>query len=448
MAITYLLIFILLFHFFLFKKIIFKWSVFGVFFNATFIFSTFGILFFPIFRTYISQIFWTWNLGFITTEVIIETQMIAVSGMLLVLYSYVFGLLLLKGKVVGINHFKFDGEIKENLNKLNFQFVFILITIFLLIYLFLKKKVLVTGISDGLIGRNPTAILNSRRAITTSYFYVIITYNLLPFLSIVSYYLFLKKRTLSRRVLFYTAFSVSVLLLLLLFQKRPLILFFLSFLLSAFVFKKEFKIKKVKKPKSKKRTRRKYIIYGLLLFSLLMLLYYLTTNYKFDNIYQAVKKLSEVSLLRIFGRLTLPSFFYVHYFPNIESHYHISNIGMLTKFLPIDFYPDNKILFNYYSRNKNGGSLAINSIFDFYGAFGYYGLVIGSMILGFLLSTMDVFLNKLEKNGINLIFIIFCFVFAYYLSQASLAKSLMGYGFFFFVMIWIFLQKGFKIKMR
>jgi len=448
MATTYLLIFVLLSHILFFKKIIFKWNVFGVFFIATFTFSTFGILVFPFLQTYLSHVFWTFKLQHITSEIIVKTQIIAVLGMLLVLYSYVFGLLLLKGKVVVINHFKFDGEIKENLNKLNFQFIFILITVFLSIYLFLKSKVLIIGISDGLIGRNPTAILNSRRAITSSYFYVIITYNLLPFLSIVSYYLFLKKRTLSRRILFYAAFAVTVLLLLLLFQKRPLILFFLSFLLSAFIFKKEFKIKKNKKPKTKKRTRRKYIIYGLLLFSLLMLLYYLTTNYKFDNIYQAIKKLSEVSLLRIFGRLTLPSFFYVHYFPKIESHYHISNIGMLTKFLPIDFYPDNKILFNYYSINKNGGSLAINSIFDFYGAFGHYGLVIGSFILGFFISMMDVFLNKLEKNGVNLIFIIFCFVFAYYLSQASLAKSLMGYGFLFFVMIWIFLQKGFKIKMR
>ena len=178
------------------------------------------------------------------------------------------------------------------------------------------------------------------------------------------------------------------------------------------------------------------------------MLYYSATTYKFDSIFEGVVKLTEVVLTRVFGRLAIPAFCYVHYFPAVEDHYALTNIGMFSKIFGYELYPDSKVLFNHFSRNKKEGSLAINSIIDFYGAFGYYGFFIGNTILGLILSALDAFLNRLEKNNINLIFIIFCFVFAYYLSQASLARSLLGYGFFFFMVAWLFLQKNFRIKLR
>ncbi|WP_156133176.1 hypothetical protein [Lacinutrix sp. Hel_I_90] len=218
--------------------------------------------------------------------------------------------------------------------------------------------------------------------------------------------------------------------------------------IAGFIFKRHAIVKKIKKVRSKKATRRRFILIGVALFSLLMLLYYSSTKYEFQNVFEAIKKLTEVSLTRIFGRLSIPAFFYVHYFPNVDAHYGISNIGTLSKIFGYDVFLDSRILFDYFSSNKKGGSLAISSIMDFYGAFGYYGLVIGSVMLGAFLSILDTFLDKLEKNVVNIVFIIFCFVFAYYLSQASLARSLLGYGFFFFVLTWVWLQKGIKIKLR
>tara|TARA_R110002049_G_scaffold307520_2_gene508269 strand:- start:27572 stop:28927 length:1356 start_codon:yes stop_codon:yes gene_type:complete len=450
MTVTYILILVLLLHIFLFKKLIFKWSVFGVFFIATLLFSIVGILGFPFLKSYFFESFWTFKIELISNDLIIKTQILAVSGLLLVLYSYVFAIYAFYGKVKCIDLFNIEGEIKNNLSKNNFSFLTIIVFLFLIIYLFIKRDVLIAGIFDGLLGRQPDELLESRRGITSNYLYVIITYNILPFMSIVSLYLLISKKTIYARISFIIIFTTSFFLILLLFQKRPLIIFLASLVLSGFVFKKNLFLKKgqIKKIVSKKMSRRKYIIYGGFLFMLLLLLYYSATTYQFQNIFQAVLKLSEVALSRVFGRLTIPSFFYVYYFPQVGNHYGFSNIGLFSKVFGFEHFADTKVLYQYFSRNNKEGSLAINSIMGFYGAFGYYGLVIGNLFLGILISTLDAFLNKLEKNNINLIFIVFCFVFAYYLSQASLPRSLLGYGFLFFVLLWMFLQKDFKIKLR
>jgi len=394
--------------------------------------------------------FMTFKLEMITDHDIFRTQMLAVGGLLIVLYSYVFGLLLMYRRVECIDHFRIESPIKNNMSKVNFYFALIFISCFLFIYLLIKRNILISGFFDGLIGRKPEALLISRRGITSNYLYVVITYNLLPFLTIVGLFLMMKKKTFGSRLLFIALFSISFLLILLLFQKRPLILFLLSLSLSAFVFKKYINIKekRVRTAKEKKKLRRRAIIIAASLFSLLLLLYYSATTYKFDNIFEGIWKLTEVVLSRVFGRLSVPAFCYVHYFPAVEDHYTVTNIGMFSKIFRFELYPDSKVLYEYFARNNKEGSLAINSILDFYGAFGYYGFVIGNAIMGLMLSALDAFLNRLEKNNINIIFIVFCFVFAYYLSQASLARSLLGYGFFFFMIAWMFLQKNFRIKFR
>lgn len=450
MVITYILIFTLLFHLLLFKKLIFKWNVYGVFFISTILFSTVGILGFSFLKSYFSEAFWTFKLELISDSLIVKTQLIAVSGLLLTLYAYAIVMSAIYGKVNCINHFNIREEVKDNLNKTNFYFITIFIFLFLIIYLFIKREVLFIGVSEGLLGRQPDALLKSRRGITSNYLYVIITYNILPFISIVSLYLLIKRKTISNKISFIILFLTSFFLILLLFQKRPLIIFLGSLALSGFVFNRNLNPKKhtKKKKKPKKMSKRKYIIYGVGVFSILLLLYYSATTYQFQNLFQAVIKLSEVALSRVFGRLTIPSFFYVYYFPQVEGYYGFSNIGLFSKIFNFDHFADTKELFQYFSRNKKEGSLAINSVIDFYGAFGYFGLIIGNLFLGMLIAILDVLLNKLEKNNINLIFIVFCFVFAYYLSQASLPRSLMGYGFIFFAFTWVFLQKGFKIKLR
>jgi hypothetical protein len=449
MATTYTLIFIVLFNIILFRKIIFRWNVFGIFFISTMIFSMVGILAFPFIKSYVYNTFYTFKLYLIPEEVFVQTQIIAVAGLLLVLYSYVFGLLLLCRKVWVFDHFRISHPIKDNLSKVNFYFLVLAILAFLSVYLFIKKDLLIRGLTDGLIGRQPVVLLESRRGITSNYLYVVITYNLLPFLTIVGLYITMKIKTLSSKLLFTGLFLLSFTLILLLFQKRPLIIFLLSISLSFFVFKKYINIsKRVRTAKEKKRVRRRVALVGLTLFSILLLLYYAGTTYQFDNIFDGVTKLTEIVLTRVFGRLSIPAFCYVYYFPMVEGHYGITNIGLLSKFFRYELFLDSKEVFAHFTKTDKKGSMAINSILDFYAAFGYYGLIIGNIVLGLFLSALDVFLNRLEKNNINMIFIVFCFVFAYYLSQASLARSLLGYGFFFFMLAWMFLQKNFRIKLR
>ena len=451
MAITYVLVAILLLHLFLFRKLIFKWNVFGVFFIATLLFSITGILAFPFFKPHFLNSFSSFKLGMITDGQIIKTQLIAVTGFLLTLYAYIFGVSFVYKRIKCINHFSIQGEIKDNLSRANFRLMTLGVCLFILIYLFIKRDVLLLGIFEGLLGRQPDAILQSRGAITSSYLYTIIVYNILPFLTIVSLYLSIKKKTLLNKVLFLGLFSLSFFLILSLFQKRPLIIFLLSLFIAGFVFRENLFPKKKKiKARSKNGKKRKYIVYLSFLFALLLVLYYSATTYEFKSVFEAVGKLSEIALTRVFGRLSVPAFCYVHYFPEVNNYYGLTNIGMLSKLFRFEHFPDTQMVFEYFHTVKRleHGSLAINSVMGFYGAFGYFGLIFGNLFLGLLLSLIDTFLDKLEKNNINLIFTVFCFVFAYYLSQASLPRALMGYGFVFFLMTWFFLQKGFRIKLR
>lgn len=400
---------------------------------------------------YVIRTFYSYKLRPITQYTIFKTQIIVVTGFLMVLYGYIIGVNSFYNKTICLNHFRFSEKIKNNLSLSNYFFALMAVLLFLVVYLFLNKEALSIGIKKGLFGRQPLELIKARGIITRNYFYVIISYNILPFLTVVAVYLAVKSKTLYNRILFIVLFSITFIITILLFQKRPLIIFVGAVFLSFFVFKKHLRPKKIRvlTAKEKKRIKRRLYIVLSVLFSLLLLLYYSATTYQFNSLFEAVLKLSEIALARVFGRLSMPAFLYVDYFsmPKHE-HYGLSNIGLLTKIFHLDFFPDTKILSNYYSIRKNDGSIAINSVVDFYGAFGYTGLILGNLFMGFILSSLDAFLNKLEKNNINLVFITFAFVFAYYLSQASLARSLMGYGFFFFVMTWGFLQKGFKIQLR
>ncbi len=449
MIATYILLVVLLTHIALFKKIIFKWNIFGVFFIATIIFAVIGVLAFPFFKPYFFRAFISFKLELISDSDIIQTQIILVCGLLLVLYAYMFSLNLLYGKVKCINHLNFKENISDNLSNINYYFISILIVLFVFTYLFINRDVVITGIAQGMLGREPEALLASRRGITSNYLYTIIVYNMLPFVTIVSLYKSIRKNTLYSRVSFLILFSISFFLILMLFQKRPLIIFMLSLLLAGHVFRGKLVAKKRKrKVLSKRQKKRKYIIYFGFLFSLLLILYYSATTYQFQNLFEAILKLSEIVLTRVFGRLSIPAFMYVHYFPEVGEHYGLTNIGMLSNVFGFEHFEDTKTLYTYFSKSDKDGSLAINSIVDFYGGFGYAGLFVGNVMLGFLLAVLDRILNKLEKNNINIVFTVFCFVFAYYLSQASLPRALMGYGFVFFIFMWLILQRGFKIKLR
>ncbi len=449
MGFTYILLIVLLLHVVLFRKLIFQWNVFGVFFIASLIFSMTGIMAFPFFKEYFLLNFNSFKLDLITDEEIIKTQSLATMGLLSVLYTYVLTISVVYKRVKCINHFVIEGELKDNLSRVNFLLLTSSVLLFILIYLIVKRDVLFVGIFDGLLGRDPDAILLSRKEITSSYLYTIVIYNVLPFITISSFYMYLKRRHFLNRILFLMLFTISFFLILSLFQKRPLMIFLLSLFVSGIVFKRNIlSTRKKNKIKPKKIKKRKHIIYLSFLFVLLLILYYSATTYEFKNVFEAVGKLSEVVLTRVFGRLSVPAFCYVHYFPEVEGYYGLTNIGVFSKIFNFVHFPDTQVLFEYFSTVKIEGSLAINSVMDFYGGFGYFGLIFGNMFLGFILAILDILLDKLEKNSINLIFIVFCFVFAYYLSQASLPRALLGYGFAFFALTWVFLQKSFKIKLR
>src|SRR5690606_23366367 len=153
------------------------------------------------------------------------------------LYAYAFGISLVYGRLKCINHFKIESEIKDNLSSVNFYFLTLCVLMFIMIYLLINREVLAIGIAQGLLGRQPDAILESWRAITSNYLYTILIYNVLPFITIASFYISLKRKRLFNKLLFLFLFTISFFLILSLFQKRPLIIFMLSLFVSGLFFK-------------------------------------------------------------------------------------------------------------------------------------------------------------------------------------------------------------------
>jgi hypothetical protein len=238
--------------------------------------------------------------------------------------------------------------------------------------------------------------------------------------------------------------SFTAVLLLLVFQKRPLIIFFLEVTFIWFLIKSM----KNKSEKNDSNIESVIIISCIFLYLLLIILYYFNTNIQGNNIFLFMA-LNGIVLSRIIFRLSLPGIMYVHYFPSIEPHYGISNIGKLANLLQVQTYEDTRVVFEYFSKSSTDyGSVASSVLFDFYGSFGWTGWILGSILLGVFIFYLEKCLMKLKPNIINIIMILYCFVFIYYLSQASFFRALLGYGGILFFIVWLLILYDNKIKLN
>lgn len=419
----------------IFKKT-WSWNCITVFYFSNLIFVTLGIVIFPLIRAPLELIMPDFSLNILSNTDILNAQIISCVGLTLVLLSYLSIKKILKLKEK-LNHLSTHNADE---NQINIKKILSLLCILLILttgYMISNIGIIQNGLL-AYLNNSHEAIITSRYKMGKNLFYFVCITCIIPFLTVILIFYNNSKKNFQIKLLIFFLIGFSIFAHITLYQKRPLIIFLLNIFIAFYT---------IYKLKNKKINIQKIFKIGIIIYFILLILFYLSTNIK-SNFIQTFILLNLFIFSRIFYRLALPGIMYTHFFPKIENHYGFNNINKLTELLSLNYYPDTIHVYNYFSKINNDGTLAINSIFDFYGGFGWLGWIIGCLYLGGFLFFIDYFLRKLNKNSLNITLVIFIFTFCYYLSQATLSRSILGYGFIFFIITWLISLKEFKIKLN
>ncbi|QMV41719.1 hypothetical protein [Cohnella cholangitidis] len=433
------------------RKVIFSISTIGVFMISNLFLVLCGILMVPWFVDYLGTGIFFSGLAFdkISDNEIMKTMILSSGGIVLVLISYQFtqfifsrGNFLLKNS----NLLRFEFEVKSKISVKKIQ-LFTASAVFVSLLLLLPQVPDILKGFSSVLQSDPAGIILARSAVTSNYMLVILIYNIIPFLVVGHWMVSLIHNKRWMKYMSYVYCFYSIFLLLMTFQKRPLILFLLCLFIMTYWIRNSYKAKELllrtrlnrEQILNKVTSNKALILYGLILFAIMIGLYFFMTTVgkNGEGFFNTIWTLTLITISRLLGRLSLPSIMYTHYFPYVEPHYGITNIGLFSSMFDFDLYSDTPIVFEYFYGYE--GSVASSAIFDFYGAFGIYGWLIGSILLGVTLNRLDAYLKRLPRSGESVLLIIFVFLTVFYFSQASIARSIMGYGGVFFVGSWLLL---------
>ncbi|WP_422475636.1 hypothetical protein [Endozoicomonas sp. ALB032] len=426
----YMLLFFLPLWLFLLIISNFLKNPFVIFFSfCQFIFIGFGLVFFGYSdKEYLSYLFPSFDFSGLSDWHFIKASFIVFLGTFVVVaLSFPLGM---NVKSVRANELNYK---VDNIRKYLFLFLSLLVVwccfIFVVDNLLPMFQLLYASSNSDL-----SSALDMRVAATSNYFLILVVYNLAPALALVSLIVYRENKTIINGFVFYTLIFLVFLCLLLTFQKRPLIVF-LGAVIVAFQLSSvnEINISSI----SYIHILRGIWKYILLLLLLLIGLYYFYTAYRFelDNSSMLIKLL-EVVGSRIFGRLSLPAAMYVDYFPRIDDFYGLSNVGLFSRIFDSELFRDTTRVFLYYSTSGLDGSVAASVFIDAYGQGGWLFVLFYSLVVTFILNLLNLLFFK-ERNGLSkvLLFLFSC-IFIYYLSQASLFRSMLGYGGIIYFLVW------------
>lgn len=277
---------------------------------------------------------------------------------------------------------------------------------------------------------------DGRQSVASNYFYHVFVQTILP----ASYLIFLisNEGDRSMRMKFYK-FSGALIVatsLLLMFKKGPLLLFFLQiFILSTL---KHFGNDRNKLVSGLVSKAPKFLIFAIALLSIL----YAFSGLKFDDPFEYF----FVSITRIIGRLSIPALFYVEYFPNQHDFYGLENVGLFAKIFGYEAIPDSALVGTYFELSTlfDTSTVASSALFDFYGINGLPAVFFGSLFIGVIIFCFDAVTQDLKSAKVRSLFILL-FSVIYYFTQASIFRSMAGYGGIFCVMLWFIVFK-FRFK--
>ena len=273
-----------------------------------------------------------------------------------------------------------------------------------------------------------------RRDATTGYLRILFIYNMLPAITVALFLFCIKKKRYYLWVVFIFFFLLTSSTLLLTFQKRPFLIFLgtlgLAWCLS------DINWRQVKKIKIRYLiTKLKWII--VTLFAILFIFYFFYTGLRFSRSpFEILSNITSIIFSRVFGRLSIPAAMYVDYFPQHHPFYGLENVGLLTRLFELDIFLDSKIVFSHYTAVPVDGSLAASVFIDAYGQGGAFFPIIYGAILAIIILLLEITYVR-SGFGVKKTFaFIASFIFLYYLSQASLFRSLLGYGGIFYFFAW------------
>jgi len=421
------------------RRVIFSVSVTGIFCTSYLAFVILGILAYP----WILKQVYTWFVAVgprrIGDDDVARAIVLMVVGLgLVVLFAQLSHYAFTKGKFIRSRPHLLIRSASPTLNLPLRRLVIIsgVCMVFALAYVAMNLSVFVSGFRDGLLGGRYLLLLEARRAATSNYIWVLLVYNVIPFYAAM---LWAASRVKTNRL--FRAYALffnigAAVLLVLVFQKRPVLVFLIVIaMVSLFVVHRTSFSEAVQR-----RRRKRALLYGMALLVFLAVLFSSYVKFEADASmsYKAQFLLGLVSL-RLLGRLSLAVPMYVHCYPDVYPHFGVSNVGILAKICGKEAFRDTRHVFRYFTGNPEG-SIAIPALGSFYGAFGFFGWFVGCAVLGVLLDRLDAWLMSQKKNIRNQVFIIFMLIFAYYLSQASLNASMLGYGGGLFVLMWMSLK--------
>lgn len=429
----------------------------GVFFISYFIFVLAGLLIAPwLMENYIRRSFYFLKLYLISDRDLSMTILVVASGLCLVLLGHMCTDVWLYGK----GQFRLKRQwgffvrrhvrITLGVSRLRLMLFFIISLSLASMMLLSKWHMILNGIKLAYWGRDVAAFYDTRiEAAGIGYFYWILVCNVLPFLSIAFWMRYRFRINLTNRFWGLLTVGTTSMFSLLLFQKRPLVLYLLILLLAHGICEIYTGRWNIKLPNHFPTLRYwlfripwRKIIYGFSIpFALLVWFFWVSTSTR------SFGAAALIAFNRIWSRLAIMPIIYVYYFPKIEPYYGLTNIGVLARLRGTRVYPDTRKVPTYFSFSpgREGAGGAIGALVDFYCAFGWVGFVFFCFGLGMFLNLLDRWLSSLPFTVINRTLYVFMFVFAYYLSQASVPRSLSSYGGGYFLLLWFLLSLRLKL---
>lgn len=455
--VSLILILVIIFLSILLRKFIISFSSIGVFWVTQILFIYIGVCIFPWMEPYLGEgvFFSDFNFTFLSETDYIRAMLFNVGGGLVVIVVYILiRIATADGKIEIKNEILKSGVFTElGFNKSRVMILSLLFLALVLLFFLSNLAILKEGIYEGIIIANQGKIINARRLITNNYIVTLIIYNVLPFFSVALLFLYKYSKSKLLKVYYYTYAVITFISLLLVFQKRPLLVFLMAlFLGNLWINYNDYYYMETENKKRGQIGSKfvKLIKYGTGLILILVIFYViqLRLNFNESNVVNIISQYLMISLVRITGRISISAPIYLYYFPGIAPHYGFSNIGLFSNIFGINLYSDTSQIFKFIS-GETGGNVAVSAVIDFYGGFGVLGWLVGTIFLGIILERLDSYISKLEINPGKVLLMVFSYVFVLYLSQTSLPRSLMGYGGLIFVFLWALIRyPKFELKQK
>jgi hypothetical protein len=303
------------------RRTIFSWTLIGTFSLASLITVVAGVLAYPWAATLAADAFQSFDLDVLSEGAMVRAILLQVGGLIVVVAAYTSTRLVLTRGVITpppplltAQHFQSSGG-----SRLRLHLVFAFCLLASGAYVALNADVFVRGVVDGMVAREPAVLLIARREAVGNYGFAVLIYNILPFLTAC---VWLRSRASTSpfvRMMGLAAVGWTAVMLLLVFQKRPLLVFLIT-LLVLWYWESGAGLGSGAMVRAKRALRGAMGAIALVL--VLLTLYETSTqiSQRSESAVDAMADLSVAATARVFGRLSLPSIMYAEYFPTIAPH--------------------------------------------------------------------------------------------------------------------------------